>query len=350
MAHDSLRYGIFILCLAICFIIRFLPVPEKKICRVKPNKVFSLILCLIVIILCTISIGPDKSGYENMFLKVHYFGILHHSYIGWEYLVYGISLLTSNSYIFFGICASLYVGTCYYVCVKSVNNFLPLFIAAISFFGFYSYGVNTIKSGIGISAFLLGMLFIKKKSSIGVVLLVIAFLIHKSTAILIFAFVCAHFINKNEWVYIVWITCLFLGFFLGNRFNLFLGNILLDQERISGYFLATESERYNTGFRWDFVIYSLIPILWGYWVNKLFYKNRWWLIIYKTYVIANSFWLLVITMPFTDRVAYLSWCLMPYLFFIPLLDVNFIMKNKKKSFIATYVFYTGFYLFQAFLR
>lgn len=40
--------------------------------------------------------------------------------------------------------------------------------------------------------------------------------------------------------------------------------------------------------------------------------------LYCTYIIANSVWLLVIGAFFTDRFAYLSWCLSPILLMLPL--------------------------------
>jgi len=82
------------------------------------------------------------------------------------------------------------------------------------------------------------------------------------------------------------------------------------------------------------VIYSVIPILVGYYylfkikVVDVFYHR-----IFNMYLFANAIWLLVISMAFTDRMAYLSWFLVPFLLLYPLLKYALPINQKKWVFI-----------------
>ena len=83
------------------------------------------------------------------------------------------------------------------------------------------------------------------------------------------------------------------------------------------------------GFRWDFVAYSLLPIVVGwYYIYVKKFKDGMYTHLYCTYIIANSVWLLVIGAFFTDRFAYLSWCLIPILLMLPLCRARLFEKQN----------------------
>lgn len=102
-------------------------------------------------------------------------------------------------------------------------------------------------------------------------------------------------------------------------------------ERLYRYTNNIGGSSYKTGFRMDFIIYSVIPILIAYYYTKkaqaissLYHQ------IYRTYILANAFWLLVIRMTYTDRMAYLSWFLIPYIVLYPIISNYENIKHSQK--------------------
>ncbi len=81
-------------------------------------------------------------------------------------------------------------------------------------------------------------------------------------------------------------------------------------------------------FRWDFLLYSSMPILIGAYtlfVRKIY--NNTYLILLGTYMYANSFWILVIRGLFSNRFAYLSWFIYPIVLAYPILNLPVFEKN-----------------------
>ena len=85
-------------------------------------------------------------------------------------------------------------------------------------------------------------------------------------------------------------------------------------------------------FRWDFLLYSSMPILIGAYtlfVRKIY--NNTYLILLGTYMYANAFWVIVIRDLFSNRFAYLSWYLYPIVLAYPLLNLPVFEKNHSQK-------------------
>ena len=85
----------------------------------------------------------------------------------------------------------------------------------------------------------------------------------------------------------------------------------------------------KTGFRWDFLLYSFMPILLGWYV--IFKKkviNSTYQLLLGTYIFANAFWIMVIRAEFSNRFAYLSWFLYPIVLAYPLLKFKLWPKTQ----------------------
>lgn len=79
----------------------------------------------------------------------------------------------------------------------------------------------------------------------------------------------------------------------------------------------------NIGFRWDFIIYSLIPIIAGVkYIYTYCYEDKLFIRLFNTYIASNAFWLLTIHVPYNNRFAYLSWFLYPIVLIYPLLKIT----------------------------
>src|SRR5690606_344375 len=85
----------------------------------------------------------------------------------------------------------------------------------------------------------------------------------------------------------------------------------------------------STGFRWDFLLYSAVPVFTGwYYIYKKKYYDRHYNLLYATYLIANSFWILVIKANYSNRFAYLSWFMMGLVIVYPLLKKYIVSKQQ----------------------
>ena len=96
-------------------------------------------------------------------------------------------------------------------------------------------------------------------------------------------------------------------------------------------------------FRWDFLLYSIMPILIGAYtlfVRKVY--NNTYLILLGTYIYANAFWVIVIRDLFSNRFAYLSWYLYPIVVAYPLFNLPVFEKNHSQKAAWILVAHFGF--------
>lgn len=320
----------------------------------KPSAFLYMLLVFLIIYLGT-STGTDRFRYDiqyQRYVQSFQWAYSDKGYVGWNTINYIVSRLTTSSTVFFLIVSCFYVLINFWFCRRMSINYHILFIMVISCMGFRSYGVNTIKAGLGLSMALIAIAQYYKNKRRSILFSLISILIHSSCAMPILAFWGTGFLKKIKlkYYYLLWIICVGLSVAMGDFFKNILGSYLEDED-LSGadYFLVEESD-YQMGFRYDFLFYSLIPILWGWFLRtKRKYEDERWLQLYKTYILVNAFWVLVITMNFTDRVAYLSWFLIPYITLLPLLDMNkYQLRNRKKYIQMIMLLFGTFSIFMIF--
>jgi hypothetical protein len=221
---------------------------------------------------------------------------------------------------FFFICAMLYViplagGP---VMIHGRWGF-PVLLALISSFSFFAYGVNGIRNGIAASLVILAI-GTQRNILVSVLLCLIAVGTHKAAAVTITAFACAMLCSIPALYAAIWLTCLGLCTVFGETTGLVIAGILPtgDDIRVGEYFGGLGSDK--GGYRLDFILYSIVPVVISYFMGtkesrrSLFYRR-----LLCTYLLANAFWLLAMYAAFSNRFAYLSWCLLPWVIICPLL-------------------------------
>lgn len=319
---SQLSYGIFIslLVLIICCDVYVL-----KHIRYK-SRASVYLLSLILILFCTFSMGSDKLVYYEMFKNIVNIGYLwkfdEFKDAGWSLFQYIISLITSNGYLFFLIVSFFYVFFNLRFCLKQTSYPIYLFVAVISFMGFFSYGVNTIRAGFALSLILISLMYVFKSIFLFLFFSVIAISIHKSVIILVISILFASYYDNSKRYILFWIICLIISSLYADFIKVYFVNYFGDLDtRVSTYFVADNDIAYKTGFRWDFILYSLLPIVVGYY--NIIRKNnvdKMYIILYNVYLLTNASWLLVIKIPYSDRFVYLSWFLYPYILLLPYLN------------------------------
>jgi len=210
----------------------------------------------------------------------------------------------------------------YYFTVACIY-ILPLFLATKRWFGnqwpyafamitfsvsFFAYGTNTIRNGMATSIFMLAISFYDKKWAM-VLLMVLSTYFHKSMLLPIAAFTAAIVFPKPRVYLSFWVACIFLSLMFSGYWESLFANLGFGDERTS--YLTTKAdpkEFRSVGFRWDFLLYSSMGVVAGwYFIFRKNFEDKFYNIFYSTYLMANGFWILVIRANFSDRFSYLSW-------------------------------------------
>lgn len=200
-------------------------------------------------------------------------------------------------------------------------------------FSFYSFATNGIRNGMATSFAMvaISLLDVKKRNItstiISLCLLILAYQTHTAVAITIGAAFIAYFLKDTKLSLKIWITCLILGLLFNSSFQSFFSWATNDS-KMTNYANLHDIQYLKTYFRWDFVIYSALPILLGYYATiKKKVSDGKYIFLLNTYIIANAFWLLICEIAYSNRFAYLSWFLYPIVVAYPLCKFD-IFKNQ----------------------
>ena len=224
------------------------------------------------------------------------------------------------------------------------NNFTLAMLFAFTAMSFVAYGTNGIRNGMATSTALLGLslIFSEKKSKILVYIVIyLAASIHSSMYAVLAAVMLSYVFKDVKTNIYIWIFCVVISFPFSNYF-MSLASAYVGDFRMSYYSDIQASGSIKTGFRWDFILYSSIPVLFG-WVVCV--KNNIKDYVYEhlltVYLIINAGWVLINSIAFSNRFAYLSWFMYPILIAYPLLKFHF-LPNQSKVTAFTLIFYLVF--------
>lgn len=242
--------------------------------------------------------------------------------------------------IFYLISAFLYVYLPYLTFKKWFQDkAIYVLIAFVVSMSFWAFGINGVRSGLASSIFLFSLKYFDKKW-IMFALMILSVTFHKAMLLPLFAYLVSVFILKTEkralifWIVSIPLSLVFTSLLENFTEYIFSSDSIIQDDRASTYF-SEEGQKYQVSgqFRIDFIIYSAIAIFIGYWaILKKKYQNSLYKLLFRTYLIANGIWILLIYAPYTNRIAYLSWFLMPIILTAPFIsDIRHtIHKNKTK--------------------
>lgn len=222
---------------------------------------------------------------------------------------------------FFLVCAVIYIIPMFIVCKKLFKEYwFYAFLIFIVSFQFWPYGVNGIRNGMATSLFLLGVSFYPKKVPV-VICFLIGTMFHQSLLLPVAAFVMAFIFDKPKIFLYAWLAVIPLSLVAGSLFESLFTAMGFAEDRLGAYL----SGQGNGGaFRFDFLLYSASAVFAGwYFIFKRGFKDKLYNNLYSTYLITNSFWILVIRANFSNRFAYLSWFMIGLIIIYPLLKERF---------------------------
>ena len=348
--YIALYYNLLLL-LVVCVAVQ--PARSQTVARpYVDNRTLCLVLLLIVFVhfvfrAIDYRYFGDTAAYAARFQKYARYGVSET--LGKDpvfgYLTYLLSQFVSLKVYWFVMC-SLYMLPVYYALKKQFKQqyavALMLFVCSFSFWG---YGVNGIRNGIATSLVIFS--FLMPKDDIKrIPVWIIACLFHKSVLLPVCCFLLTRFSNKPKHYLCVWGLFFLLMLVAHDTFsNLLMSIPIFEQdERMATYMnMSTEDTEgmfSHTGFRWDFFIYSLIPIVAGVkYIYSLSYKDTLYIRLFNTYTACNAFWLLTIYAPYNNRFAYLSWFLYPIIIAYPLLKEDLIKNQAQRIKLIVFIYY-----------
>jgi len=332
------------------------PVLIKKPIEFIVRKQYNLILISILII-CILFIGfrdpwglvkylGDTRQYTKTFDAIQTGVKTEYTKDVGFYLYMRIFTLVTNVQVFFIASALIYCLLPYAMFKKHFGELANyVLIVYVISFSFLPFGVNGVRNGLAVAIFLWALKFYEKKWLM-YSLMILSITFHKAMLLPLLAYLISFLVIKNEkkvllfWVLCTPISLLFRGTLENFTELIFSSDSIIQDERASTYF-SEESQKYKVSgqFRLDFILYSAIAIFVGYWaIIKKGFQNQFYSLLFRTYVIANGIWILLIYAPYTNRIAYLSWFLMPIILTVPFVsDLRFKIANNKQKLI--YVIY-----------
>lgn len=210
----------------------------------------------------------------------------------------------------------VYIGMQFLTCKKLLweNSWIAM-LFCVTAYSFYTYGTNGIRNGMATSMVLFGMALIlaNRNYIAGGMMLFLATGVHGSVYMPILAFVASITVVKTpKWAIYFWMSSIVISLLFGSAVIEMFRGMGFD-DRMDSY-LFNKSEEYAAfgAFRWDFLAYSSIPVLltW-YVVVKRNIQDKVFNALACTYILSNSFWVMVIRASYSNRFAYLSWFLYP---------------------------------------
>lgn len=234
---------------------------------------------------------------------------------------------------------------CKKICPNNPDVMMLFFMTAFSFF---TYGTNGIRNGMACSLIILAIAYASDKTTrgklIAALLAFIAYGCHKSTALPIAVMVVCLFFKNTKLLIYFWILSIGISLVVGSQVEAFFTSLGFD-DRMSAYSSSNiDADIFSsTGFRWDFLLYSAMPILLGWYVVfKRGIINEKYSYLLNIYILCNSFWVMMIRASYSNRFAYLSWFLYPIVLAYPILSFKVFQENNNNKAAFILVAHTAF--------
>ena len=244
----------------------------------------------------------------------------------WQWFMNGCKAIGLNVNVFFLIVTAGYIFSALF----AVRRFMPSnpmlgVVFLLCSMMFFPFAVNGLRNGLACHLVLLGSAFLFDDKWVpGVLLCLIAFGIHRSVLLPIAALFVGLFVIRDvKFAIIFWVLSIVVSLWVGDAISGFFSSMGFDNRMTQYVSIDDMSQFSREGFRWDFLLYSAVPVVMTWYV--CIYKNcsdNWYNVLCVTYLLCNAFWIMVIRSAFSNRFAYLSWFLYPIIIAYPLANRN----------------------------
>lgn len=327
---------------------------RRRLLSQKERLIDSIFLCVILVLF--IGFRPHSRMFGDTINYSSWWGLI--PWEGWDWNSSNKIFDNIYNYMgsafpdateFFVLMAAIYFPCMLIACRKFFPaNTLIVFLVCLSAFSTFSYGTNGIKAGAAASLFLVALAY-RDRMWVSIVFLLLSWGIHHSMQLPVAAYILTLVFKDKKWYFYGWLFCLLMAVAHVSFFqNLFAG---MTDESGAGYLSSTgEDWGGKSGFRIDFVIYSAMPVLMGYYVKyKYRLEDKLYDIMLNIYLVCNGVWMLCMYANFNNRIAYLSWFMYPILLIYPCYAIEYenhpLVLNRKTIVLG----HLGFTLFMSFI-
>ncbi len=226
------------------------------------------------------------------------------------------------------------------------DHLLAMLVFCSAFITFTN-ATNGMKAGCATALFLCAVAY-QEKRIISILFLFLSLGFHHAAQLLVAAYVVCVFYKNKKFYQIFWLACLVLAIFHVTYFQTLFGG--MTDEHGAGYLLEFAGEGNSNfggklGFRYDFVIYSVVPIIVGYKaIKEKLIESQHYEFMLNVYTLVNAIWMLCMYMPYTNRMAALGWGLYSMLILYPAIYAEW-SYGKNKVLQITVFAHLGFTLF-----
>lgn len=318
-----------------CF---YLQSPDNRKLLTPVNK--WPVIAFTILVILYIGLRPEGHWFGDSYYYIHTYntivGTTFESNLRGEWFSWNLMTFCKqrgwSHHAFFLIDDFIYIASMLFVCRKLLwENMWMAMLFFFSSFSFFTYGVNGLRQGMATSLILIAISLMASRKKVQLLIaLFFMFLAtgaHHSTLISVGMLLVAYYIvKKPKWAIICWLLSIVISLPLGSYFESLLFSLSTNvEDRYIGYseYGSTASLFSHTGFRWDFLLYSSIPVILGYFICILKKHNdRIYNFIFCSYTLINAVWILICRMPYNNRLAYLSWSIYPLVLAYPMIRMH----------------------------
>ena len=291
---------------------------------------------------------PQYLGWYDRWIGEYRFSIDEENFI-YDNLMYYCASVHFPPILYYVMIAAVYYGCTYLACRKMFSgNSAAAFVVFLAAFSTFSYGTNGIKAGAAASIFLLALAY-REKFWLSIVLAIVSFGFHHAMQLPLAAYVLTLFYKNPKVYFVAWGFCLLMAAAHVTTFQyLFAG---LSDERGANYLLSNDKGWGGKGgFRIDFIIYSAMPVLVGYWAiyKKKLQLSKLYFNLLNMYLVTNGVWMLCMYVEYTNRIAYLSWFMFPIVLIYPFLNEDW-GPSRYRTFVKVAWAHLVFTMFMSFV-
>ncbi len=364
--YYATAYYIFLLLLTWMTVLYYVGSNRQKVLYSEGSPMQGVALLMTISLIFFLGLRPNSPIFGDMGLYRHTYNyyILEYSPVNlrtewlWDNLMFFCKSLGFNHFEFFltvefGYFFGMFI--CAFLLMRR-NLWIAMlfFCTALSC---YSYGTNGIRNGLSCSIELvaIALLCLERTKRVGALFLMfLAFSIHRSIMLPTAAAIASvYFIKDTKTALRFWVASIFISLAAGPLVESFFAALGFD-DRMSQYSSANATEQSQSqfsqsGFRWDFLFYSMFPVVFTWYLTqRRRFNDSVFNIIANTYLLCNAFWIMVIRSSYSNRFAYLSWFIYPIVIAYPLLRMN-IWKDQDRRTALILFFYSGFTFFMFFV-
>lgn len=364
--YYATTYYIVMLILSWITVLYYVGSNQQKILYSEGSPMQGAALLLTIVLIIFIGLRPNsrvfgdmgmyRHTYENVLYEYAPFS-LHKEWL-WDNLMYFFKSFGFSANEFFLFVSFVYfVGMLICAILLMRENLWMALLFFFTSFSCYSYGTNGIRNGFSCSMELVAITLLtmgRAKHVAAYILLFLSMGIHRSSILPAAAVIASlYFIKDTKSAIRFWLASIAISLVAGPLVEQFFAGLGFD-DRMSDYASTNQDEAAasqfsQTGFRWDFLMYSGFGVAMVWYVTRYRrFTDRTYMIIANTYILCNAFWVMVIRSSYSNRFAYLSWFIYPVVMAYPLLRMNMWKDQDRKTALILFL-YSGFTFFMFFI-